>query len=151
MCTSELSCCQTVIRDDGTQNKLLVISPLGDNQSLQMTPQIQLCVLFFWNSIRCFMALVTRCGILTVTWYVDTCGVGCNVAFIESHLSAPSCITVCDRVCWIEIESGAERRRGCVRSPCLTACHFQLQRAITQRVWPSLGQRGTPCKYWMWN
>lgn len=36
---------------------------------------------------------------------------------VENHLSSPSSITVCARMCWIKIESGVERGSGCVRIP----------------------------------
>lgn len=99
----------------------------GKQSIITTNPKIQqhaVC-LFLW----CFMTMLWHFHSDMLCWHIQ--GGQSSIAFIESHLSSPSCIIVCGRMNWIKIESGAERRRGCVCSPNLTACHFLQERAIT--------------------
>lgn len=154
----DLNWCQTFIRVVSSLEKSFSIycNSMNETQSVVITAskkkkkiKIQRRVLFLSSDVFNLELWHLDCDV--VCWHNQ--GSQSNIAFIESHLSAPSCITACDRMHWIKTECGAERerRRGCVCSPSLTAGHFQQQHFITWRVCPSLGQRGTPCKCWMWN
>lgn len=99
------------------------------------------------TSFRFLKALAGNCGTLIVT----ACVCIFRVGKVKCFYRKPPAFSIMYHRVWQEafnINRKRSRRgqEGVFVPQSLTACHFQLRCAITGRIWPSLEQRGAPCK-----